>query len=1406
MSNSFKLGLRGKTTFVLGGLIFLALAVTSFTSYWQSQVIAEQKVMELELSKFSVLKHEIKVALSGHHNNLLSLHDVPPVAAILRAKAHNGFDPISGDSLNEWNARLITIFKAFMQNHSQYFQIRYIDAAGNELVRIEKGAGDESLVADETQLQNKADSDYVRETLKLQPGQTYYSNVSLNREHGIIQVPHVPVLRIATPIHDAENKVAALIVINLSTDELFDAIKSTGNGVQRNIVDEKGYYIKHADSGKTFGLERGGGYRLQDTEPELVEASLSQDQLIMHDERHKELEGFQKVYYSPLDHSRYWLLTLHIPEEVVFSDVASALNKILFVSFAIGLFALLLIVWFVSKKVLTPVVSLAETVKQLHNGNLTVRLDATSARDEFQTLYAAINAFAENQQQATVQLERKVEGQTKRLSAVIDNVIDGIITINDRGEIESFNQAAMRIFGYSEQEVIGRDMNILMPEPYGSEYRTYLKQHMETGEEQIVGSRRELAGRRKDGTTFPMELAASKVIIDNVNYFIGITRDITERKAYEQLVIDEKKQLSAVIDNVVDGIITISERGLIESFNPAARRIFGYSNEEVMGQNVKILMPEPYHSEHDGYLDHHINTGEKKVIGIGREVVGRRKDGSTFPMELAVSEVVIDSIRHFIGITRDITERKLFENELKQQSESLAAAQRIAHLGNWDLDVKSGQWYWSDEIFRIFGFSPGDVEPSFRKFLKQVHSEDTKQVSKAFRDSGKSGKAFVIDCRIARADGTRGVIHLNAETICDESGATVRMIGTVFDITERKAFEQRILNEESRLKAIIDNVVDGIITISERGLISSFNPAAENIFGYRFSEVHGNNVKMLMPEPYHGEHDGYLSNFRRTGEKKIIGIGREVTGRRKDGSTFPMELAVSEVTIDGVRNFVGITRDITERKRIEQMQKEFISTVSHELRTPLTSIRGSLGLILGGVTGALPEKAKALLTIANNNSERLIHLINDILDIEKIAAGKMQFDYTVVNLIPVVQQAVESNKGYGDQLHVRFEFVADADKEVLVRVDEKRLAQVISNLLSNAAKYSPANETVEISIEASEKTVRICVFDHGKGIPEDFKSRIFAKFSQADSSDTRQKGGTGLGLNISKTIIEQHGGSIGFDSGVGRGTTFYVDLPIYHEQGKALVTASVHDEESSDRPLILIVEDDKDVAKLLGMMLEKEGYRFHLAFSYQEAKQQIQNNRYEAITLDLMIPGGSGIGLLRELRANEITKNLPVIVVSAKANEGRLEVKSDAISMVDWIEKPIDEERLLESIRLGISHVAASRSGRILHVEDDSDIAVIVDSLLGSDCQVVHAESLQQARAYLNAEVFDLVLLDIGLPDGSGLDLLPILNSRELQTPVIIFSAQDVSPDIAAQVNGTLVKSKTDNEKLIQQIKLAINK
>ncbi|MCU0842309.1 MAG: ATP-binding protein [Thiobacillaceae bacterium] len=363
---------------------------------------------------------------------------------------------------------------------------------------------------------------------------------------------------------------------------------------------------------------------------------------------------------------------------------------------------------------------------------------------------------------------------------------------------------------------------------------------------------------------------------------------------------------------------------------------------------------------------------------------------------------------------------------------------------------------------------------------------------------------------------------------------------------------EQLRESSGRIQAIVDTVVDGIITLNEAGHIESFNPAAERIFGYAAREVMGHDMAMLMPEPYR------TSDILQDGESRMAGGLREAQGLAKDGRVFPMELAVSEMRLEGQRIHTAVVRDISRRRRLEQVKNEFVSTVSHELRTPLTAIRGALGLLAGGAVGALDEKPQELVKISLRNCERLVQLINDILDMDKIESGRMDFDLQQVDLHALVRQAIESADHYAAQYGVRVvlgETMADA----WVRADPHRLMQVLMNLLSNAAKFSPPDGTVTVGIDSPRPGwARVSVRDQGPGVPMAFREQIFEKFAQADASDARRKGGTGLGLSISKAIVGQMGGGIGFKSPPGEGATFHFELPLEAPPGTGVTAATGH--------------------------------------------------------------------------------------------------------------------------------------------------------------------------------------------------------------------------------------------------------
>jgi PAS domain S-box-containing protein len=350
-----------------------------------------------------------------------------------------------------------------------------------------------------------------------------------------------------------------------------------------------------------------------------------------------------------------------------------------------------------------------------------------------------------------------------------------------------------------------------------------------------------------------------------------------------------------------------------------------------------------------------------------------------------------------------------------------------------------------------------------------------------------------------------------------------------------------LFESEARFRDIADNSPVMIWISEQNGACTYVNKPWLDFRGRTMEQELGDGwTEGVHPEDLQRFLDTYRSSIRTRTSFKM-----EYRFRRKDGEyRWVLDHGVPRLTPAGAFiGFIGTCVDITDRREIEQMKNEFISVVSHELRTPLTSIRGSLGLIAGGVTGKLPARTQSMIDLALRSTDRLVRLINDILDIEKIESGKMNFQMKPLELVSVVEQALEATRAYGDRLGVPFIFEGNAAGSQ-INGDVDRITQVLANLLSNAAKFSPPGVPVVVSMSRKEGKVRVCVTDRGRGIPDEFRNRIFQKFSQADSSDTRLKGGTGLGLNISKAIVEKHGGTIGFASEAGAGTTFFFELPL----------------------------------------------------------------------------------------------------------------------------------------------------------------------------------------------------------------------------------------------------------------------
>jgi PAS domain S-box-containing protein len=511
---------------------------------------------------------------------------------------------------------------------------------------------------------------------------------------------------------------------------------------------------------------------------------------------------------------------------------------------------------------------------------------------------------------------------------------------------------------------------------------------------------------------------------------------------------------------------------------------------------------------------------------------------------------------------------------------------------------------------------------------------------------------------LIRKDGSRFPAWLSVTAVLDVLGNTVGYVRVIADISKRKKHDAELRLSEERFRRAFDDAPIGMALIGLAGRWLRVNRALCDMIGYTDAELVETDFQVVThPDDLHTE----LALLRQVLAGELPSYQMEKRYFHKNGSLVFVMLSVSLVR-DASGNpvyFVKQIENITQRREIDRMKGEFISTVSHELRTPLTSIRGSLGLIEAGVLGELPEKAGALVKIAYQNCERLVRIINDILDVEKIKSGGMELHIANVPVAAFLQQALEVNQGFGLKYLVRFVLEAAPARTVLL-ADSDRLMQVMANLLSNAAKFSPRGADVKVRASERGAQVRIEVEDRGIGIPEEFRTRVFEKFAQADSSTSRHFEGTGLGLSITRQLVEAMGGTIGFNTVTGQGTTFYFELP---QAGQAPPLPLIPTPADTVRnlvppfashppaaplrtalPRILHVEDDSDLSSVIGTALAGKA-EVVTARTLQEAERLLKETSFSVLVMDMGLPDGHGLILL-ELPALA-ARSMPVVILSS---------------------------------------------------------------------------------------------------------------------------------------------------------------
>jgi two-component system sensor histidine kinase/response regulator len=806
----------------------------------------------------------------------------------------------------------------------------------------------------------------------------------------------------------------------------------------------------------------------------------------------------------------------------------------------------------------------------------------------------------------------------------------------------------------------------------------------------------------------------------------GLKIEVGRREALEQEAEGGRARLQAIVDGVIDAIVTIDQHGEIQQWSSGAQRIFGYTAEEVVGANLMMLMPEPYRSGHAGYLASFLRTRDAKIIGIGRELTAIRKDGTEFPIELAISEVRYGDELFFTGILRDITERKRAEAELVGARETAEAA------------------------------------------------------------------------------------------------------------------EQESENGRARLQAIFDAVIDAIVTTDKDGRIQQWSSGAQRIFGYTPEEIVGANFASLMPEPVRPGTAGDIASFLQPHDSRISGFGRELTAIRKDGTRFPIELDLSEVRDGEAVFFTGILRDITERKRVEAelvrareaaeaanlAKSQFLATMSHEIRTPMNGVLGMANLLASTV---LNDRQQRLVENVSRSGQALLGIINDILDFAKIEAGK--FELSAVPFDP--RDAIaELSDLFSERCTAKgLEFIYFVAEDVPSRIvgDPARLRQILVNLVGNAVKFTERGEIlVELSLvrnEAGRVVLNFTIEDTGVGIAAEECARVFDSFHQVDGSMTRARGGSGLGLSITRQLVELMGGRISVESELGRGSRFTFSAQFQQSPSEA---GSPRMKRHLARPLRALLADANAVsAHVITLYLANWDVDASIVSTLEEAEAiwheaDAAGQPFDVAILDVKGFGAPAVAFANLVRAAPRARPAGMILMvglDSYMTDRSLETL-DATAILPKPLRPSELFNALVSIASeGISgtvrpHVARRKmrperpnfGARVLVVEDNAVNQEVATGILETmGCRIVTAPNGRTAVRLFAQERFDVILMDCEMPVMNGIDAtrrirdieamagaLPDSGQTRQRTPIIAVTAHALNEVretcLAAGMDDFLVK------------------
>ena len=861
--------------------------------------------------------------------------------------------------------------------------------------------------------------------------------------------------------------------------------------------------------------------------------------------------------------------------------------------------------------------------------------------------------------------------------AILNSVLDGIITIDDEGTIISFNAAAEGLFGFAAKEAVGRNVKMLMPEPEHGEHDGYISNFLETGEAGIIGIGREVVAKRKDGTFFPMDLGITELTMAGRRLFVGVTRDITERKLAQEALRESEERFRAVVESSPGAVIIkdLDLRNVI--VNKRLGDWYGTDAEAIIGKSVHAFLPKE--------IADRVEAQERKVIKSGTVVEEERTvtypDGVTrhvlaqkFPIPGPNGECVA------VGtVINDITERKRAQEALGRSEERFRAVVESSpgaviikdlDLRNVIVNKRLGDWYGTDAE-AIIGKSVHAFLP--KEIADRVEAQERKVI--------KSGTVVEEERTVTYPDGVTRHVLAQKFPIPGPNGECVAVGTVINDITERKRAQEALSESEERFRSLVNNMTDSVFVFDLEGGYRMVNSIASQALGYSEAELLDLTVADIAVDKTLEERQ---KGWQRLGPGGSLTV--EARHQRKDGSIIPVEVKVNEFQAGDDRLIMAVARDITERQRAEEQlrlakdeaetanraKSEFLSSMSHELRTPMNAILGFGQLLQIDTKEPLGDNHRDYVDAILKGGEHLLELINDVLDLSVIEAGKIDLAYESVAPADVADECVSLARMMADKRGITITDRCDCAPTSWAWADRTRLKQILLNLLSNAIKYNRDGGSVTLDCRpTADGMLRFLVDDTGIGIPAERRDELFLPFSRLGAEKSAIDG-TGIGLALCKRLVELMDGRIGFESRAGEGSTFWIELPLAAgEEDSPPPRAAEPGPAAAGEWCVLYVEDNPaDVHLMEAIVARLPDVALVSAHNAELALEMAEFHGPAVIIMDINLPGMDGIEALKRLRRSAATRDTPVIAVSSNAAKTDVE-NYLAAGFRDFLPKPI---------------------------------------------------------------------------------------------------------------------------------------